>query len=39
MSVLYRAAKIAEQAHAGQTDKTGQPFIEHCRRVADAVET
>ncbi|TIS80673.1 MAG: metal-dependent phosphohydrolase, partial [Mesorhizobium sp.] len=23
MSVLYRAAKIAEQAHAGQTDKTG----------------
>ncbi|RUU13798.1 HD domain-containing protein [Mesorhizobium sp. USDA-HM6] len=39
MSVLYRAAKIAEQAHAGQTDKTGQPYIEHCRRVADAVET
>ncbi|MER8930028.1 metal-dependent phosphohydrolase [Mesorhizobium sp. M0859] len=36
MSVLYRAAKIAEQAHAGQTDKTGR---EHCRRVVDAVET
>ncbi|TIX41451.1 MAG: metal-dependent phosphohydrolase, partial [Mesorhizobium sp.] len=28
MSVLYRAAKIAEQAHAGQTDKTGRPYIE-----------
>ncbi|TGQ37762.1 MULTISPECIES: HD domain-containing protein [unclassified Mesorhizobium] len=39
MSVLYRAAKIAEEAHAGQTDKTGQPYIEHCRRVADGVET
>ncbi|PTE08610.1 HD domain-containing protein [Mesorhizobium helmanticense] len=39
MSVLYRAAKIAEQAHAGQTDKTGEPYIEHCRRVVDAVDT
>ncbi|MFK0691705.1 HD domain-containing protein [Mesorhizobium sp. IMUNJ 23033] len=39
MSVLYQAAKIAEKAHAGQTDKTGQPYIEHCHRVADAVET
>jgi hypothetical protein len=39
MSVLYRAAKIAEEAHAGQTEKTGRPYIEHCRRVVDAVET
>jgi (p)ppGpp synthase/HD superfamily hydrolase len=39
VSFLYRAAKIAEQAHAGQTDKTGRPYIEHCRRVVDAVET
>jgi (p)ppGpp synthase/HD superfamily hydrolase len=39
MSLLYRAAKIAEQAHAGQIDKTGRPYIEHCRRVCDAVET
>ncbi|QIA24596.1 HD domain-containing protein [Mesorhizobium sp. AA22] len=39
MSVLYRAAKIAEQAHAGQMDKSGRPYIEHCRRVVDAVET
>lgn len=39
MSMLYRAAKIAEQAHAGQTDKTGEPYIEHCRRIVDAVDT
>ncbi|BCG88321.1 hypothetical protein MesoLj113c_44310 [Mesorhizobium sp. 113-3-9] len=39
MSILYRAAKIAEDVHAGQHDKTGRPYIEHCRRVADAVET
>ena len=39
MSIFYRAAKIAEEVHAGQHDKTGRPFVEHCRRVADAVET
>lgn len=37
--MLYRAAKIAEEAHRGQKDKTGRPYIEHVRRVADAVET
>ena len=37
--MLYRAAKIAEEAHRGQRDKTGLPYIEHVRRVADAVET
>lgn len=37
--MLLKAAKIAEQAHNGQTDKTGRPYIEHLRRVADAVET
>ncbi|WP_434722247.1 HD domain-containing protein [Mesorhizobium sp. RIZ17] len=37
--MLHQAAKIAEQAHRGQKDKTGQPYIEHLRRVADAVET
>jgi hypothetical protein len=37
--MLHRAAKIAERAHNGQTDKTGRPYIEHLRRVADAVET
>jgi hypothetical protein len=39
MSIFYRAAKIAEEAHASQGDKTGRPYIEHCRRVVDAVET
>ncbi|TPK69032.1 HD domain-containing protein [Mesorhizobium sp. B2-4-15] len=39
MSMLFRAAKIAEEAHQAQTDKSGRPYIEHCRRVADAVET
>ena len=37
--MLHKAAKLAEQAHRGQTDKTGRPYIEHVRRVADAVET
>ncbi|MBZ9986469.1 HD domain-containing protein [Mesorhizobium sp. BH1-1-5] len=37
--MLHQAAKIAEQAHRGQKDKTGRPYIEHLRRVADAVET
>ncbi|MDX8498840.1 HD domain-containing protein [Mesorhizobium sp. VK4C] len=37
--MLYRAAKIAEEAHRGQKDKTGQPYIEHVRRVANAVES
>ncbi len=36
--MLHLAAKIAEQAHAGQTDKTGNPYIDHCRRVAETVE-
>jgi (p)ppGpp synthase/HD superfamily hydrolase len=39
MSIFYRAAKIAEEVHASQRDKTGQRYIEHCRRVVDAVET
>lgn len=37
--MLYQAARIAEEAHRGQKDKTGRPYIEHLRRVADAVET
>ncbi|MFA6153708.1 HD domain-containing protein [Mesorhizobium sp.] len=39
MSIFYRAAKIAEEVHSSQRDKTGQPYIEHCRRVVDAVDT
>lgn len=35
--LLKHAEEIAEAAHAGQTDKTGRPFIEHVRRVAAAV--
>ena len=39
MTHLAHAIEIATAAHAGQTDKTGKPYFEHCRRVADAVET
>ncbi|MDQ0560498.1 (p)ppGpp synthase/HD superfamily hydrolase [Rhizobium mesoamericanum] len=35
---LLHAAKIADRAHAEQTDKTGGPYFLHCKRVADAVE-
>jgi hypothetical protein len=33
MTIL--AQEIAARAHAGQTDKAGKPYIEHCRRVAE----
>ncbi|MCS3742104.1 MULTISPECIES: HD domain-containing protein [unclassified Rhizobium] len=36
-SDLLRAVKIAFKAHMGQTDKTGEPYFLHCKRVADAV--
>ncbi len=39
MTNLARALEIAIEAHDGQTEKTGAPYIEHSRRVADAVET
>ena len=39
MSNLERAMEIAEAAHQGQSDRTGRPYIEHCRRVVDSVET
>ena len=39
MSHLERALEIATQAHDGQRDKTGRPYLEHCERVADAVDT
>ena len=35
--LLRRAEEIAVAAHAGQQDKTGQPFSDHLRRVADRV--
>lgn len=39
MSTLERAIAIAEAAHAGQTDKAGQPYVGHPRRVMAHVET
>ncbi|MDN2578515.1 metal-dependent phosphohydrolase [Aquibium sp. ELW1220] len=32
--MLERAIGIAASAHEGQTDKTGLPMLDHCRRVA-----
>lgn len=38
MSTLARALEIAREAHAGQVDKAGHPYIEHVLRVVDAVD-
>src|SRR4051794_36028950 len=38
MTNLAHAVEIAEQAHAGQTDKAGEPYIEHLERVAASVD-
>ena len=37
--MLQKAIEIAEQALAGMTDQNGQPYIEHARRVMDAMDT
>ncbi len=34
MSTIDRAIEIATEAHAGQTDKAGEPYILHSLRVA-----
>jgi hypothetical protein len=34
---LDQAMKIAAEAHEGQTDKLGNPYVEHCLRVASKV--
>jgi (p)ppGpp synthase/HD superfamily hydrolase len=36
--LVSKARKLAEHAHAGQTDKAGRPYIEHVQRVAETVE-
>lgn len=35
--LLQRAVRIAEEGHAGQVDKAGQPYIAHPRRVMMAM--
>lgn len=37
--LLYKAIKIANKAHKGQTDKYGSPYIGHVMRVMDAGKT
>ena len=36
MSTIFDAHTFAIRAHAGQTDKGGQPYIRHLERVANA---
>jgi len=38
-NILERAIQIAVNAHFGQKDKSGMPYIFHPLRVMDAVET
>ncbi|MGK9051184.1 HD domain-containing protein [Neorhizobium petrolearium] len=37
MDLLQKAIAIATTAHEGQSSKTGGPFIDHVRRVAENV--
>jgi len=37
MDLLEKAIAIATEAHEGQSSKTGGPFIDHVRRVAENV--
>ena len=37
--MIEQALLIAEKAHHGQTDKAGKPYIEHPKRVAQALQT
>lgn len=37
--LTLRALEIATRAHAGQTDKAGQPYINHPIHIAETMET
>jgi (p)ppGpp synthase/HD superfamily hydrolase len=39
MASIEKALQIAAQAHEGQKDKDGQPYILHPLRVMNAVES
>jgi len=39
MDQIAAAEQVASEAHAGQTDKAGRPYLEHPRRVAARVQT
>jgi len=36
---IAQALKIAQEAHAGQTDKAGQPYLRHLMRVMERVRS
>ena len=38
-ALINKAKEIAEQAHAGQTDKAGKPYIEHLAFVVSMMNT
>ena len=38
-SLLVQAIELATKAHEGQTDKLGNPYIEHPRRVMEMADT
>jgi (p)ppGpp synthase/HD superfamily hydrolase len=37
--MLTTAIRIARHFHEGQTDKNGEPYIDHCMRVASYLKT
>lgn len=39
MNDLERAIAFAAEAHSGQVDMLGEPYIDHCLRVMDAVSS
>ena len=39
MDQIAVAEQVASEAHAGQTDKAGRPYLDHPRRVAARVAT